>query len=94
MFTASVDTSSVMWAMELNRKPAVLRKVLDDIHATVGGKDRVHLDDMPKLRHLKWVVKEMLRCTQNCRTCCLGREPPARHHLQLRCANRDARGCW
>ena len=40
MFTASVDTSSVMWAMELNRKPAVLRKVLDEIHATVGGKLR------------------------------------------------------
>ena len=53
----------------------------------VGGKDRVPLDDMPKLRHLKWVVKETLRCTRSCHTCCPGREPPAHHHLQLRCAD-------
>ena len=44
----------------------------DEIHAAVGGKDRVHLDDMPKLRHLKWVVKETLRCTRSCHTCCPG----------------------
>lgn len=64
VFTASVGTSSMMWAMvELNRKLEVLQKVQDEIHAAVGGRDRVHLDDMPKLRHLKWVEKETPCCT-------------------------------
>ena len=68
VFTASVDTSSMMWAMvELNRcRTRSMRRV--------GGKDRVPLDDMPKLRHLKWVVKETLRCTRSCHTCCPGSE--------------------
>ena len=95
VFTASVGTSSMMWAMvELNRKLEVLQKVQDEIHATVGGKDRVHLDDMPKLRHLKWVEKETPCCTPSCHTCCPEREPSARYHLQLRCADGEARGCW
>ena len=38
VFTASVGTSSMMWAMvELNRKLEVLQKVQDEIHAAVGG---------------------------------------------------------
>ncbi|CAL4937099.1 unnamed protein product [Urochloa decumbens] len=65
VFTASVDTSSVtmVWAMaELIRRPAMLRKVQEEIRATVGAdKARVHHDDMPKLRYLKMVVKETLR---------------------------------
>ena len=65
MFTASVDTSSVtmVWAMaELIRRPAMLRKVQEEIRAAVGGgKERVQADDMPKLRYLKMVVKETLR---------------------------------
>ena len=65
VFTASVDTSSVtmVWAMaELIRRPAMLRKVQEEIRAAVGGgKERVQADDMPKLRYLKMVVKETLR---------------------------------
>ena len=66
MFTASVDTSSVtmVWAMaELIRRPAMLRKVQEEIRAAVGDpkQERVQADDMPKLRYLKMVVKETLR---------------------------------
>ncbi|CAN6321946.1 unnamed protein product [Urochloa humidicola] len=65
VFTASVDTSSVtmVWAMaELIRRPAMLRKVQEEIRAAVGpGKQRVAHDDIPKLRYLKMVVKETLR---------------------------------
>ncbi|RCV39937.1 hypothetical protein SETIT_9G011300v2 [Setaria italica] len=64
VFTASVDTSSVtmVWAMaELMRRPAMLRKVQEEIRALVGDKERVQPDDMPKLRYLKMVVKETLR---------------------------------
>ncbi|CAN6297043.1 unnamed protein product [Urochloa humidicola] len=65
VFTASVDTSSVtmVWAMaELIRRPAMMRKVQEEIRAVVGAdKERVHHDDMPKLRYLKMVVKETLR---------------------------------
>jgi len=66
VFTASVDTSSVtmVWAMaELIRRPAMLRKVQEEIRAAVGDpkQERVQADDMPKLRYLKMVVKETLR---------------------------------
>ncbi|KAL6636515.1 hypothetical protein ACP70R_024087 [Stipagrostis hirtigluma subsp. patula] len=64
VFTASVDTSSVtmVWAMsELMRKPALLKKVQEEVRAMVGNKERVQLDDMPKLKYLKMVVKETLR---------------------------------
>ncbi|RLN19095.1 hypothetical protein C2845_PM02G41540 [Panicum miliaceum] len=65
VFTASVDTSSVtmVWAMaELIRRPAMLRKVQEEIRAAVGDdKERVQADDMPKLRYLRMVVKETLR---------------------------------
>ncbi|KAF8708785.1 hypothetical protein HU200_030174 [Digitaria exilis] len=65
VFTASVDTSSVtmVWAMaELIRRPAMMKKVQEEIRAAVGDKaERVHHDDMPKLRYLKMVVKETLR---------------------------------
>ncbi|TKV90180.1 hypothetical protein SEVIR_9G011500v4 [Setaria viridis] len=64
VFTASVDTSSVtmVWAMaELIRRPAMLRKVQEEIRAVVGDKPRVEPEDVPKLRYLKMVVKETLR---------------------------------
>ncbi|CAN6314461.1 unnamed protein product [Urochloa humidicola] len=65
VFTASVDTSSVtmVWAMaELIRRPAMMRKVQEEIRAVVGDdKERVHHDDMPRLKYLKMVVKETLR---------------------------------
>nr|CAB3453471.1 unnamed protein product [Digitaria exilis] len=65
VFTASIDTSSVtmVWAMaELIRRPAIMKKVQEEIRAAVGdNKERVHPDDMPKLRYLKMVVKETLR---------------------------------
>nr|CAB3497466.1 unnamed protein product [Digitaria exilis] len=65
VFTASVDTSSVtmVWAMaELIRRPAMMKKVQEEIRAAVGDKaERVHHDDLPKLRYLKMVVKETLR---------------------------------
>jgi len=53
----------MVWAMaELIRRPAMLRKVQEEIRAAVGGgKERVQADDMPKLRYLKMVVKETLR---------------------------------
>ncbi|CAN6286168.1 unnamed protein product [Urochloa humidicola] len=64
-FLGGVDTSSVtmVWAMaELVRKPWVLKKVQDEIRAVVGDKaERVHPDDMPKLRYLNMVVKETMR---------------------------------
>ncbi|KAF8695372.1 hypothetical protein HU200_037603 [Digitaria exilis] len=54
VFTASIDTSSVtmVWAMaELIRRPAIMKKVQEEIRAAVGdNKERVHPDDMPKLR--------------------------------------------
>ncbi|KAK3145480.1 hypothetical protein QOZ80_3BG0253350 [Eleusine coracana subsp. coracana] len=65
VFTASVDTSSVtmVWAMaELMRKPWLLNKVQQEIRSVVGNnKERVHPDDMTKLKYLKNVVKETLR---------------------------------
>lgn len=65
VFTAGVDTSSVtmVWAMaELIRRPAMLRKAQEEVRSVVGGdRERVHPDDVPKLRYLKAVVKETLR---------------------------------
>ena len=66
MFTASVDTSSVtmVWAMaELIRRPAMLRKAQEEVRSVVdgGGRERVHPDDVAKLRYLKAVVKETVR---------------------------------
>jgi len=66
VFTASVDTSSVtmVWAMaELIRRPAMLRKAQEEVRSVVdgGGRERVHPDDVAKLRYLKAVVKETLR---------------------------------
>jgi 4-hydroxyphenylacetaldehyde oxime monooxygenase len=64
-FIGAVDTGAVtiVWAMaELVRNPAQLKKVQCEIRSMVGGdKDRVHADDMPKLRYLKMVVMETLR---------------------------------
>ncbi|KAL6909559.1 hypothetical protein ACP4OV_001840 [Aristida adscensionis] len=64
VFTASVDTSSVtmVWAMaELMRNPHMLKKVQEEVRAVVGNKERVQLEDVPKLKYLKMVVKETLR---------------------------------
>ncbi|CAD6335086.1 unnamed protein product [Miscanthus lutarioriparius] len=66
VFTASVDTSSVtmVWAMaELIRRPAMLRKAQEEVRSVVdgGGRERVHPDDVAKLRYLKAVVKETLQ---------------------------------
>lgn len=64
-FIGAVDTGAVtiVWAMaELIRKPAVLKKVQDEIRTAVGAdKGRVRRDDLPKLRYLKMVVMETLR---------------------------------
>ncbi|CAD6207685.1 unnamed protein product [Miscanthus lutarioriparius] len=78
VFTASVDTSSVtmVWAMaELIRRPAMLRKAQEEVRTVVdgGGRERVHPDDVSKLRYLKAVVKETLRLHRRCRCCCRGR---------------------
>jgi 4-hydroxyphenylacetaldehyde oxime monooxygenase len=56
------NTATILWVMsELIRKPCVLQKAQAEIRAAVGGGDRVHPDDMPKLSYLKMVVKETLR---------------------------------
>ncbi|CAL4891718.1 unnamed protein product [Urochloa decumbens] len=64
-FIGAVDTGAVtiVWAMaELVRNPHLLKKAQDEVRAIVGnGKDRVHPDDVPKLRYLRMVVKETLR---------------------------------
>ncbi|KAG8062924.1 hypothetical protein GUJ93_ZPchr0003g18515 [Zizania palustris] len=63
-FIGGNDTSSVTmhWAMaELMRNPRVLKKVQDEIRAVVGKKERVHHDDMRKLKYLRMVVKETMR---------------------------------
>jgi 4-hydroxyphenylacetaldehyde oxime monooxygenase len=64
-FIGAVDTGAVtiVWAMaELVRNPAQLKKVQCEIRSMVGDdKNRVHADDMPKLRYLKMVVMETLR---------------------------------
>jgi 4-hydroxyphenylacetaldehyde oxime monooxygenase len=54
----------MVWAMaELIRRPAMLRKVQEEVRSIVdgGGRERVHPDDVAKLRYLKAVVKETLR---------------------------------
>nr|TKW28791.1 LOW QUALITY PROTEIN: hypothetical protein SEVIR_3G351100v2 [Setaria viridis] len=64
-FIGAVDTGAVtiVWAMaELVRNPSLLKKVQGEIRSMVGDdKDRVHPDDVPKLRYLKMVVMETLR---------------------------------
>ncbi|CAN6329397.1 unnamed protein product [Urochloa humidicola] len=64
-FIGAVDTGAVtiVWAMaELVRHPHLLKKAQDEVRTVVGThKDRVHHDDMPKLRYLRMVVKETLR---------------------------------
>nr|CAB3499938.1 unnamed protein product [Digitaria exilis] len=63
-FTGSIDTCSVTigWAMtELIRKPWMLKKLQDETRSMIGNKERVHPDDLPKLKYLKAVVMETLR---------------------------------
>nr|CAB3492467.1 unnamed protein product [Digitaria exilis] len=63
-FLGGIDTSSVtiLWAMsELIRRPAMMKKVQDEVRAAAGAKPRVEADDMAKLRYLRMVVKETLR---------------------------------
>jgi len=54
----------MVWAMaELIRRPAMLRKAQEEVRSVVdgGGRERVHPDDVAKLRYLKAVVKETLQ---------------------------------
>ncbi|CAL4906065.1 unnamed protein product [Urochloa decumbens] len=65
-FIGAVDTGAVtiVWAVaELVRHPHLLKKAQAEVRAVVGDnkKDRVHPDDVPKLRYLRMVVKETLR---------------------------------
>uniref|UniRef100_A0A0E0KLK4 4-hydroxyphenylacetaldehyde oxime monooxygenase n=1 Tax=Oryza punctata TaxID=4537 RepID=A0A0E0KLK4_ORYPU len=61
-FLGGIDTSSVtmVWAMsELIRAPRVMAKVQDEIRAVVVGDDRVHPDDLSKLKYLKLVTSSV-----------------------------------
>uniref|UniRef100_A0A0A9B085 Uncharacterized protein n=1 Tax=Arundo donax TaxID=35708 RepID=A0A0A9B085_ARUDO len=63
-FVGGINTSSVttVWAMsEMIQHPRVLKSVQDEIRAVVGKKEKVKPDDVPKLKHLKMVLKETLR---------------------------------
>ncbi|WVZ79676.1 hypothetical protein U9M48_027229 [Paspalum notatum var. saurae] len=63
-FVGGINTSCVtmVWAMsELIQHPRILKSVQDEIRAVVGKKERVSPSDVPKLQHLKMVVKETLR---------------------------------
>ncbi|GJM97252.1 hypothetical protein PR202_ga14165 [Eleusine coracana subsp. coracana] len=63
LLQASTSSVTMVWAMaELMRKPWLLNKVQQEIRSVVGNnKERVHPEDMPKLKYLKNVVKETLR---------------------------------
>lgn len=64
IFLAGTDTSSaaLQWAMaEILNKPVVLKKVRAEIDAVVGTSRLVNESDVPKLRYLQAVVKEVLR---------------------------------
>ncbi|XP_014495543.1 3,9-dihydroxypterocarpan 6A-monooxygenase [Vigna radiata var. radiata] len=64
IFLAGTDTSSTasQWAMaEIMNNPGVLRKVRAEIDAVVGSSRLVTESDLPDLRYLQAVVKEVLR---------------------------------
>ncbi|RDY01615.1 Cytochrome P450 93A3, partial [Mucuna pruriens] len=64
IFLAGTDTSSTAleWAMaEIMNNPGVLKKVRAEIDAVVGTSRLVNESDVPNLRYLQAVVKEVLR---------------------------------
>jgi cytochrome P450 len=66
MFAAATDTTytTLVWAMaELINQPAQMRKLQDEIRATVvdNGASHVNEDHLDKLHYLRTVIKETLR---------------------------------
>jgi len=64
IFLAGTDTSATAseWAMaEIMNNPGVLTKVREEIDAVVGCSRLVTESDLPNLRYLQAVVKEVLR---------------------------------
>lgn len=79
MFAAGTSTTNTAmeWTMaELITHPRDMRKLQDEIRATVGGADRVTEDHLDKLHYLKAVVKETLRLHPPL-PLLVPREPPA-----------------
>ena len=65
MFGDGTDTTqSVMeWAMsELLKKPITLQKLQAEVREVTQGKPEITQDDLEKMRYLKAVIKETLRC--------------------------------
>ncbi|CAA7039244.1 unnamed protein product [Microthlaspi erraticum] len=65
VFLAGVNTSAMtlIWGMtEMIRNPRVMKKVQDEIRATLGDKkERVTEEDLSKLHYFKLMVKELFR---------------------------------
>ncbi|XP_047059191.1 cytochrome P450 71A1-like [Lolium rigidum] len=66
MFAAATDTTytTLVWAMaELINHPTKMRKLQDEIRATIVGNGTNHMngDDLSKLHYLRAVIKETLR---------------------------------
>ncbi|XP_010528081.1 PREDICTED: cytochrome P450 71B19-like [Tarenaya hassleriana] len=65
LFLAGIDTSAItmVWVMtELVRKPALMKKVQDEIRKCIGeNKEMITQEDVDKVHYLKLVIKETLR---------------------------------
>ena len=64
MITAGIDTSSITveWSMaELIRNPNIMRKLTSELDTVVGNHRMVQETDIPNLKYLQAVVKEVFR---------------------------------
>ncbi|KAL3751808.1 hypothetical protein ACJRO7_012615 [Eucalyptus globulus] len=64
IFLAGVDTNAILmdWTMtELARNPRTMQKVREEIRSCVGNKKLAVEDDLPRLKYLKLVLKEVMR---------------------------------
>lgn len=64
IFSGGTDTTAttVIWAMsELMRNPRILEKAQAEVRSVLGGKNRIHEEDIKGLDYLKLVIKETMR---------------------------------
>ncbi|XVF54566.1 hypothetical protein PTKIN_Ptkin05aG0191400 [Pterospermum kingtungense] len=63
-YVCGTETSAttIEWAMaELLKNPGIMKKAREEIRRVVGGKGKVHEDDINHMDYLKCIVKEALR---------------------------------